>query len=84
MPLLGISEDRSQLKFVMVSEWMANGNINQFVRTHWDVNRFKLVGFLYGALPSSSVIETFVTSAAGRRRERPRLPTCLGDDPWGY
>ena len=58
VPLLGVSENRSQLEFVMVSEWMANGNINQFMRAHWDANRFKLVGFLYRALPSSSVTET--------------------------
>ena len=30
--------------FAMVSEWMVNGNINQFVRKHKDVNRFEPVG----------------------------------------
>jgi hypothetical protein len=30
-------------QFVMVSEWMTNGNINQFVKTHKDANRFGLV-----------------------------------------
>ena len=29
----------------MVSEWMANGNINEFVRVHPDANRFELVSF---------------------------------------
>ena len=29
--------------FAMVSEWMPNGNINQFVIAHWDANRFELV-----------------------------------------
>ena len=29
----------------MVSEWMVNGNITEFVKTHKDVNRFELVGF---------------------------------------
>ena len=31
-------------QFVMVSEWMINGNINEFVKAHRDVNRFELVG----------------------------------------
>ena len=30
-------------QFAMVSEWMPNGNINQFVGTHQDANRFDLV-----------------------------------------
>jgi hypothetical protein len=32
-------------RFVMASEWMANGNINEFIEVHCDVNRFELVGF---------------------------------------
>jgi hypothetical protein len=32
-------------QFVMVSEWMANGNINEFVKAHPDVDRLELVGF---------------------------------------
>ena len=34
-------------EFAMVSEWMPNGNINQFVREHRDANRFELVSFTY-------------------------------------
>ena len=34
----------SNNRFAMVSEWMANGNINEFVKTHRGANRFKLVG----------------------------------------
>ena len=30
-------------RFAMVSEWMANGNINEFVAEHWNENRFELV-----------------------------------------
>jgi serine/threonine protein kinase len=41
LPLLGVTMDDEQ--FVMVSEWMSNGNINQFIKTHKDANRFKLV-----------------------------------------
>ena len=33
--------------FAMVSEWMANGNINQFVTAHLDANRFELVRSLF-------------------------------------
>ena len=29
---------------VMVSEWMENGNINEFIKAHEDVNRLELVG----------------------------------------
>jgi len=32
-------------QFAMVSEWMANRNINQFIKVHKDANWFKLVGF---------------------------------------
>ena len=34
-----MTEDR----FAMVSEWMANGNINHFVEASRDANRFELV-----------------------------------------
>ena len=30
-------------EFAIVSEWMPNGNINEFVAAHQDVNRFRLV-----------------------------------------
>ena len=42
----------SKTQFVMVSEWMPNGNINQFVKTHWDANRFDLVCFPFMFLAS--------------------------------
>jgi len=31
--------------FAMVSDWMANGNIMEFLEAHGDVNRFELVSF---------------------------------------
>jgi len=31
-------------QFAMASEWMENGNINEFVKTRRDANRFELVG----------------------------------------
>jgi len=33
----------TETQFAMVSEWMTNGNINQFVKTHQEANRFELV-----------------------------------------
>jgi len=30
--------------FAMVSEWMVNGSIVEFVKAHGDANRFELVG----------------------------------------
>ncbi|KAF9786168.1 kinase-like domain-containing protein, partial [Thelephora terrestris] len=41
LPLLGVSMTENQ--FAVVSEWMRNGNINQFVRAHPEVNRLKLL-----------------------------------------
>ena len=29
--------------FAMASEWMTNGNINEFIKVHRDANRFELV-----------------------------------------
>ena len=30
--------------FAMVSEWMTNGNINEFIEANGEANRFELVG----------------------------------------
>jgi serine/threonine protein kinase len=43
LPLLGVTMSDNQ--FTMVSEWMVNGNINEFIKAHRDANRFELVGF---------------------------------------
>ena len=42
-PLLGVMMNNNE--FVMVSEWMANGNIIEFIEMRRDANRFKLVRF---------------------------------------
>ena len=34
----------SETRFAMISDWMANGNINSFVKTHPNANRLELVG----------------------------------------
>ena len=42
LSLLGVTME--ERLFAMVSEWMANGNIVEFVEAHRDANRFELVG----------------------------------------
>ena len=44
LPLLGVTMTGKNL--AMVSEWMSNGSINEFVKTNPDANRFELVGLL--------------------------------------
>jgi hypothetical protein len=42
LPLIGVM--MSETQFAMISDWMVNGNINDFVRAHSDANRLGLVG----------------------------------------
>jgi len=42
LPLLGAATINTRL--VMVSEWMANGTVNEFVKAHPDADRLGLVG----------------------------------------
>ena len=37
----------SDYRFIMVSEWMTDGNINEFTKMHPNVNLFDLVGFIF-------------------------------------
>jgi len=55
LPLLGVimTEDR----FAMVSEWMTNGNVNEFVTAHRDANRFELVSRPSKLLQSLPVVD---------------------------
>jgi len=43
LPLIGVMISEAQ--FAMISEWMVNGNANDFVKAHPNTNRLKLVGF---------------------------------------
>ena len=54
LSLLGATMTGTQ--FVMVSEWMANGNINEFVEVHPDTDRLGLVGFLLVVLLSQFLL----------------------------
>ena len=42
LPLIGVS--MSENRFAMVSDWMANGNINEFVKAHPRTDKSGLVG----------------------------------------
>ena len=42
LSLIGVVMSSNQ--FAMVSDWMVNGNINEYIQAHPDANRFKLVG----------------------------------------
>ena len=43
LPFLGVAMSVNQ--FAMASEWMDNGNVNEFIKAHRDVDRFELVRF---------------------------------------
>ena len=45
LPLLGVTLDKPNFLFAMVSEWMTNGNINEFIKVHQDADRYELVRF---------------------------------------
>ena len=58
----------TETQFAMVSKWMTNGNINEFVATHREANRFKLVRPRSGFCDPRSPL-TIVTSVVGRRNK---------------
>ena len=43
LPLIGVT--MSETRFAMISDWMLNGNISDFVKAHMDVDRYGIVGF---------------------------------------
>ena len=50
LPLIGVI--MSETQFAMVSDWMADGNINDFVKAHPDANRLELVSVSFKISPS--------------------------------
>lgn len=48
LPLLGVT--MSETRFVMVSEWMVNGDINEFGNANINADRPRLVGFSFKIL----------------------------------
>lgn len=53
LPLIGVK--MSENEFAMISDWMANGNINDFIRAHPGINRITLVGFPLERFDSSLI-----------------------------
>ena len=51
LPLIGVM--MSETQFAMISDWMVNGTINDFVRAHPAANRLELVGCSLGVSLSS-------------------------------
>jgi serine/threonine protein kinase len=80
LPLLGVT--MSGKVFAMVSEWMINGNINEFVKAHGDANRFELVGFCPHRWPQGpSLMKSLLT--ARRCCLGIAIYARRGDDTWG-
>lgn len=46
LPLLGVT--MTETRFVMISEWMSKGNINEFAKANPNADRLDLVGFSFG------------------------------------
>jgi hypothetical protein len=46
LPLMGVMM-MTESKFAMISEWMPNGKINEYVKAHPGVNRLHLVRFVF-------------------------------------
>ena len=77
LPLLGVTMSHKQ--FAMVSEWMENGNINEYIKAHRDANRFELVSF---AFPLVSLLTgSHFTPIAPRCRKGIDIYARPGDNP---
>ena len=81
LPLLGVTMTGTQ--FATISEWMINGNINEFVRAHPDVNRFELVRFRSGSY-RPIIADNYVASVVERCRKRTGLYAYSGNGSWGF
>lgn len=81
LPLMGVL--MTGTKFVMVSEWMSNGNISEFVKAHQDVNRFELVSPPLKLLTSSIIVDDSTTLVVKGCRERLDPYARAGNDTWG-
>lgn len=79
LPLFGVTIlDKS---FAVTSEWMKNGNVNEFIRANQNANRFELVGSCPCYQPYSMLMR--LPPIAQRRRERADLFTWSKSDTWG-
>jgi hypothetical protein len=73
----------TETKFAMMSEWMSNGNINEFVTAHQDANWFELVGCPFKLWQPSPVVANYVVPVVGRRRKGLDLHARSENGPWG-
>ena len=64
LPLLGVT--MTEGRFVMVSEWMVKGNINEFVKANPNADRLGLVSSLLRSSPSPVADDRTITIAWGR------------------
>ena len=63
LPLIGVSILGT--RFVMVSEWMENGNINEFAKAHPNADRLGLVGSPTGIFPLFALVTIGKFTAGG-------------------
>ena len=80
LPLLGVI--MTETEFSMVSEWMPNGNITQFVTAHPDAKRFELVRSPFRLLYSSPVVDDYTVRIVGRCCKGLDLYAWSGYGPW--
>ena len=78
LPLLGVITTNNQ--FAMVSEWMINGNISEFIKTCEDANRFELVRFSFYCRPHLAY--HYLIIIASRCRSRVDIYARGGDSAW--
>ena len=64
LPLLGVSVSTDSRRFWIITEWMPNGNVMQYVRSNPEANRLRLVWLFSTPLnfPYSSVAFSSLTS----------------------
>ena len=58
----------SGTRFAMVSKWMPNGNIKQFLKERQTINRFELVSLRFGFPPSPFLVNGDIHSWSALRR----------------
>ena len=69
-------------QFSMASEWMENGNINEFIKARGDANRFELVGISL-PLPIPAYADCCLIPLAQRCHLRIGIHPQLENGPWG-
>ena len=73
----------SESHFAMVSDWMVNGSINEFLRGNPDVNRLELVRLSSEFLLRFRRTDGQIGDLAEGRCYGADLYTSAGNDPWG-